>query len=163
MRKIGKKGMTLVEVIASLVILSIILAPITSIFYMGYKNYFVEHDRMMSQQTGKEVLNSIIEDLRAFENEHTKVDDITAKALIIKDSINFPGDEIVYRYDEVEKTILRNGSNLIDDSEVDITDFSVLETKPEGYDSSIIKISVTVRTGKSDEIQLLGSYRRRYK
>ncbi len=163
MRKIGKKGMTLVEVIASLVILSIILTPITSIFYMGYKNYFVENDTMTSQQAAKEVLNRIIEDLRVYENEHTKVDDITAKALIIKDSINFPGDEIVYTFEEDRKLILRNGLNLLDNDAVVITDFSVLETKPDGYDSSIIKISVTVRTGKSDEIKIEGSYRRKYK
>ncbi|OPZ92969.1 MAG: hypothetical protein BWY74_01349 [Firmicutes bacterium ADurb.Bin419] len=163
MRKIGKKGVTLVEVIASLVILGIILTPITSIFYMGYKNYFVENDRMTAQQAAKEVLNRIIKDLRVYENEYTQVDEVTGKSLIIKDFINFPGDELVYSYEEDRKLVLRNDVALIDNDAIVITDFSVLETKPDGYDSSLIKISVSVRTGKSDEIHLEGSYRRKYK
>lgn len=162
MRKIGKKGMTLVEVIASLVILSIILTPITSIFYMGYKSYFIENDRMKVQQAVKEVLNRIIEDLRVYENEHTKVDE-TGKSLIIKDLINFSGDGIVYLFEEDRKIILRNDVVLIDDSSVVITDFSVLEIKLDDYDSSIIKINIAARTEKSDEVRIEGSYRRKYK
>lgn len=163
MKKLGKKGLTLVEVIASLVILGIIMTPLTSIFYMGYKNYFVENDRMIAQQTAKEVLGSIIDDLRAYENENTKVDTITGKTLTIKDSINFPGDEIVYTYDENQNMVFRNATPQLDNTAILITGFSVQESIPLGFDSQVIKINVTVKTGKSEEINLEGSYRRKYK
>ncbi|WP_010252566.1 type IV pilus modification PilV family protein [Acetivibrio cellulolyticus] len=163
MKKIGKKGTTLVEVIASLVIVGIILTPITSIFYMGYKNYFVENDRMTAQQAAKDVLEIITKDLRFYENKYTEVDAITGKSLIIKDGTNFPGDEIVYSFDEGQKMILRNNVALLEDNTILITNFSVQEIKLSDYDSSLIKISVTVKSGKSDEINMEGSYRRKYK
>jgi prepilin-type N-terminal cleavage/methylation domain-containing protein len=77
MKNLGKKGVTLVEVIAAITILGIILTPLTSIFYMGYKNYFVENDRMTAQQSAKEVIDTIIGDLRLYENENTEVDTLS--------------------------------------------------------------------------------------
>lgn len=163
MKKLGKKGLTLVEVIASLAILGIIMTPLTSIFYMGYKNYFVENDRMTAQQTAKEVVGRIIDDLRAYENEYTEADTSSGKTLTIKDSVNFPEDTIVYTFEENQKMVFRNGTPLIDNPAVLITGFLVQETIPSGFDSYMIKISVTVKTGKSEEINLEGSYRRKYK
>ena len=163
MKNLGKKGVTLVEVIAAITIVGIILTPLTSIFYMGYKNYFVENDRMTAQQSAKEVIDTIIGDLRLYENENTEVDTLTGKSLTIKDSDNFPGDEIVYLFDEVQKKVLRNETYLLENSDILVTDFTVRETKPLGYDSSLIKIDVTIKIGKSEEISLEGSYRRKYK
>jgi hypothetical protein len=51
----------------------------------------------------------------------------------------------------------------LENSDILVTDFTVQETKPSGYDSSLIKINVTIKIGKSEEISLEGSYRRKYK
>jgi|GEM_PF-1896250 len=169
MKKLGNKGMTLVELIAAMTIMGIILTPITGIFYYGYSNYFVENDRMIAQQSAKEVVNKIINDLRVYENQFTEIDELEGRFLIIKDSVNFPeGEEIVYEYDEVQNMILRNGKNLLgeellDEIDVLVNDFYVKETKPEGYDSSIINIVVAVQKGKSDELSVEGVFRRKYK
>lgn len=163
MRIINRKGMTLVELIAAMTILGIILTPLTGIFYFGYRNYFIENDRMTAQQSAKEVLNKIIDDLRTYENAFTEIDTLTGKSLTIKDSVNFPEDEIVYLFDEEQKTVFKNGINILHNSDVFINDFSIQETKPLGYDSSLIKIVVTVQTGKSDEVSIEGSFRRKYR
>lgn len=163
MKKLGKKGLTLVEVITSLAILGIIMTPLTSIFYLGYRNYFVENDRMTAQQTAREVIGRIMDDLRAYENENTEVDLLTGRTLTIKDSVNFPEDLIVFTFDENERMVFRNGIPLIDNTAILITGFGVQETQPSGFDSHVIKITVTVKTGESEEIKLEGSYRRKYK
>ena len=165
MRKNSKKGMTLVELIAAMTILGIILTPLTGIFYFGYRNYFVENDRMTVQQSAKEVINKIINDLRVHENQLTQID--AGNSLKIKDSDYFPGNEIVYLFDEENKAILRNGISLIESSDIFITNFSIEEIESSNeelvYDSKLIKIVVTVQKGKSDEISIEGVYRSKYK
>ena len=165
MRKISKKGMTLVELIAAMTILGIILTPLAGIFYFGYRNYFVENDRMTAQQSAKEVINKIINDLRVHENQFTHID--ANNSLKIKDSDNFSGNEIVYLFDEEHKVILRNGINLLDSSDIFVTNFSAEEVEASEeeseYDSKLIKIVVTVQKGKSDETSIEGVYRRKYK
>lgn len=159
--KIKKRGMTLVELIVSMSIMGIILTPLASIFYFGYNNYFAEHDTMTAQQCAKEVLNSIIDDLRSYENQSTRIDILT-NSLIVRDSVDFPGNDIVYVYDEEQKTVLRNGNSLISDSETQVTNFSMKQVKPDDYDSSVIKIVITVCKGKGEEMTLEGNFRRKY-
>jgi prepilin-type N-terminal cleavage/methylation domain-containing protein len=156
MRKNTRKGMTLVELITAMTILGIILTPLTGIFYFGYRNYYVENDRMTAQQSAKEIVNIIINDLRAHENQFTQID--TDNSLKMQDS----DSEIVYVYDEEHKTILRNGISLTEDRDVLITNFSIEEIEQMEYDSNLIKIVVTVQKGKSDDISIEGVYRRKF-
>lgn len=156
MRKITRKGMTLVELIAAMTILGIILTPLTGIFYFGYRNYFVENDRMTAQQSAKEVVNIIINDLRAHENQFTQIDEDNSLKMQDSDS------EIVYFFDEEHKAILRNGISIIESSDVLITNFSIKEIEQMEYDSNLIKIVVTAQKGKSDDISIEGVYRRKY-
>jgi prepilin-type N-terminal cleavage/methylation domain-containing protein len=74
MRGLGQKGTTLTELIVALAILGIILSPISLVLYLGYKDFYSENNNMNAQQNAKEVLDKILEDLRMYENEHTKVD-----------------------------------------------------------------------------------------
>lgn len=163
MGKLGNKGVTLTELMAALAILGIILVPISFVFYTGYNNYFIENDEMTAQQKAKEALEMIILDLRMYENEYTAVDSV-AKSLMIKDSTNFPGEEIVYIYQPDEKKIYKNGAALFDEVEaMEVTGFEVEEIKPSDYDSSLINISIAVKTGRSETINLSGTFRRKAK
>lgn len=165
MKKIRNKGMTLVELIAAMTILGIILTPLTGIFYFGYRNYFVENDRMTAQQSAKEVINKIVNDLRVHENQFTQIG--ADNSLRIKDSDYFPENEIVYMFDEEHKAILRNGVSLIESNDIFILNFTIEEIQSSDeeleYDSNLIKIAVTVQKGKSDEISIEGVYRSKYK
>ncbi|MFZ5989585.1 MAG: type II secretion system protein [Bacillota bacterium] len=164
MRRLGKKGATLTELMASLAILSIILAPISLVFYLGYKNFFFENDVMAAQQRAKEVLDMINSDLRMFENEYTEVDNITKSSVIIKDAVHFPGEELIYTYSPDQKKIFKNGIAVFnEDEEVEVTGFEIEEVKPSDYDSSLININITVKVGKSDMVNLQSGFRRKAK
>ncbi len=66
----GKKGVTLAELIVSIGILGLILAPVSMIMYTGYKSYFVEENTTVTQEKARQAMDSIIEDLRRLEFEN---------------------------------------------------------------------------------------------
>jgi prepilin-type N-terminal cleavage/methylation domain-containing protein len=162
MQKLGQKGTTLVELIVSLAILSIILSPISLVIYLGYKDFYVESENMNAQQNAKEVLDKILEDLRMYENEHTKVDNSVVKTLIIKDNIHFPGDELIYTYLPDQKMVYRNSSPVLEGIETEVVDFGIEETIL-NYDTWVIDVDISIKVSKSDIIKLQTSYRTKVK
>jgi len=149
----GKKGTTLVELISAIAILGIILAPISLIMTRGYSSYLTESDTMLAQDKARELMDSIIKDLR--ENDSTDIDiklDETGKSyLYIKDGFT-------YKFTTVpEKKLTRtNGGNIT--VYTDITDFKVSMTT-EGYDGNIINIELSVSYKNGRSITFTSSYR----
>ncbi len=52
----SKKGMTLVEVIATVAIMAVIMIPISLIFTTAYSNFITESDKSIAQQSARAVL-----------------------------------------------------------------------------------------------------------
>jgi prepilin-type N-terminal cleavage/methylation domain-containing protein len=149
-----KKGLTLVEMLVALAIMGVLLVPVSMIFYSGYSNYYNENDDMISIQKSREVMDSIIEDLRMYENISTTVMD-EGSTLYIKEGM-------VFNYIPAKKMLYKNGAPLfMEQDQLIINDFHVEEIKPENYDSSLISISLKIKVGKGEEIVLENSYRRK--
>lgn len=160
MRKKNIKGVTFVELLATISIIGIIIVPISSVFYIGFKNYFMENEKMTANEKANEILDKIIEDLRKHENIHTFVNEETNDAIYIKDNINYPLDTVIYNYLRDEKKLYRNDVYLQDDLTT-IENFYVEELQEETYDSSIINISLSVKFKRVfSEVET--SYRRKY-
>jgi prepilin-type N-terminal cleavage/methylation domain-containing protein len=149
-----KKGLTLVEMLVALAIMGVLLVPVSMIFYSGYSNYYNENDDMISIQKSREVMDSIIEGLRMYENISTTVMD-EGSTLYIKEGL-------VFNYIPAKKMLYKNGTPLfMEQDPLIINDFHVEEIKPENYDSTLISISLRIKLGKGEEIVLENSYRRK--
>lgn len=150
------KGMTLIELIVSLSIMGIILAPISLVFYSGYGNFYNENDDMINIDKSREVMDSIITDLRMNESPSVAVSD-EGNTLFIK-------EDLIYTYSPDEKMLLKNGIPVFpDEVNASMNHFKVEEVKHSDYDSSLINIAFTLKVGRSEEITLQNSFRRKIK
>ncbi|NLD45706.1 MAG: prepilin-type N-terminal cleavage/methylation domain-containing protein [Clostridiaceae bacterium] len=162
MRKIGQKGTTLTELLVSIAILCIIMSPVYLVINTGYRYYFIENDNMLAKESSRIIMEKIIEDLRMYENEYTEAADPNGYILVIKDAGYFPENELIYTYFKDLKVLKRNGINVLDNPQVEVVAFSAVQ-EIQNYDSWIIEIGISVRTGKSDVINLQSSYRTKVK
>ena len=150
----GRKGLTLIELIVSLSIIGIILAPISLIFYSGYGNFYYENDDMINIEKSREVMDNMVTDLRMNESPSITVSD-EGNTLFIK-------EDLVYTYSQDGKMLLKNGIPVLPEGEkASMSSFKVEEVKPSDYDSKLINITFTLKVGRSREITLQNSFRRK--
>lgn len=150
----SRKGLTLIELIVSLSIMGIILAPISLIFYSGYSNFYYENDDMINIEKSREIMDNIITDLRMNESPSIAVSD-EGNTLFIK-------EDLVYKYSPEGKMLFKNGIPVIPEGEkANMSRFKVEEVKPSDYDNKLINITFTLKVGRSREITLQNSFRRK--
>lgn len=130
----NKKGMTLVEVVATVAILAIIMVPISLIFSTTYRNFNVESDKATAQESAREVLYGkgfyygsygVIGDLQRSNADLNKIkfDLLDVNNNNIGRSIAITGDDgITKRYS------FRSGILYY---EPDVTDLSVYNNNPD--------------------------------
>lgn len=127
-KKMGKKGVSLVELMAAMVILSLIMTPISYMLYVSYNTFYQENDRMKALQQGNDAMELIINDLRKYENQYTSVD-VTNEILTIKDNVHYPGSAIEYSYNSGQQRIDKNGSTVFTGNDVVVVEsFTVTQT-----------------------------------
>lgn len=162
MKNSNIKGTTLVEVLATIIILAVVLAPISMLFLVGYRNYFLENEKMIANQNVIEVMENITRDLRENENRYITVDNISNHVLEIKPIGDFPpGEELIYEYIPAQQILNRNGVSIFKDSKIRVTHFYVSEFTDENYDTSLIDISITIEYGQEGSATLRTYYRRK--
>ncbi|MCX7920415.1 MAG: hypothetical protein N3B21_00105 [Clostridia bacterium] len=150
----GKNGATLIEVVSTVAILFVVLAPLSLIFNTWYDDYYEENYRVMLQKRSMETMQQIMQDLRMFADGNTAVVDSGTK-LFIK------GD-LIYSYSPYQKKLFKNSTSVFLDSEtIEVTAFNVEETSVPDNDSSLINITITLKTKRNIEITLQNSYRRK--
>ncbi len=162
MRKVDKRGTTMVELMVAIAILSMIMLPVYVVLSMGYEQFYIENSNMQAQKSAREIIDMILEDLRMGENEFTEADNSSGRLLTIKDSFHFADDELIYSYLPEQNMIYKNDIPILEGDGVKVVNFNVEQTIMD-YDSWIIEISISVKTEKSDVISLKSSYRTKVK
>lgn len=112
----NEKGMTLLEILASIVILSIVIISIFSIMNSTSKQQKEQIKEVQQIQSGAYILKQITKDLR----KSNSVDDITG-FVIFNNDIN-PGNSIKYEYKKILGELYRN--DILIGTEIE--DFSII-------------------------------------
>lgn len=183
----SKKGMTLVEVIATVAIMAAIMVPISLIFTTAYSNFITESDKSTAQKSARAVLygkglygNGLISygvmgDLQRSNVGGSKIkigdgDTNRGNSISILDNSNSPiqtykfdGSKLKYIYindkgSTVEEDYFENDPS--DKKEVKVLDF-IVEKKEKGtdIDNDLVEVYIEVECGKSGKIALESSYR----
>ena len=152
----GKKGMTLIELMAASSIMLIVIVPICLMLNVWYKNYDIQNDTWLAQREARKIMDGIIEDLRKNENGKIAVGGNNT-ILHIEDSDG--NDVVVYMYSDTDKKVLKNGIAFFDDDQVQVTGFNALEEPDANYDNKLINITLKVKAVHSEEISLQNNYR----
>ncbi len=182
----SKKGMTLVEVIATVAIMAVIMIPISLIFSTAYSNFITESDKSMAQKSARAVLYGkglygdglisygVIGDLQRSNVSGDKIllgNLVTNKYHSISISDN---NGLLYKYslkgNKVEYIYWDSSGNLVKEDylneksvykkDVKVLDFVVEEIgKGTNIDNDLIKVYIKVECGKSGPIELESSYR----
>ncbi|MCX7747382.1 MAG: prepilin-type N-terminal cleavage/methylation domain-containing protein [Clostridia bacterium] len=158
MKRLGNKGTTLIELLTAVTILCIITAPLLLVLFSGYNSYYMENDRMLAQKMGRELMEMIMRDIRMNEGENGNS--------MVEDSGNTLriSDTLIYTYHSLQKKILKNEEAVLSENQnVQVLSFHAEETKPDGYDSFLVSVSLKVKVGRSEEVSLSSSYRRKSK
>ncbi len=160
---LGKKGTSLVELLISIAILGVIMVPISTVLYQGFKNYFVENDMLIATQRAREAMDKLIEDIRMNDSSNISIEDSGKILNIVKgDPIK---EDLIYELETVGgiNVLLRNTQNVFKPEEnISILEFKAqIQEKTVDYDSQIIKVILGIKVGKSDPVTLEGSYRRK--
>lgn len=184
----SNKGISLVEVIATVAIMAIIMVPISLIFITSYTNFISESDKAVAEQCAREVLYGkgissygVMGDLErsSASKNRIKLEDNfeTGKYRIIKitDSAGSTGTQKIYRFDKDERKLFYDDGSgekdffdqesSINNHTIEVIDF-VAEYKSKGtvinkaeIDTDVVIISATVLCGKSGNIKVESSYR----
>lgn len=149
----SKKGLSMIEVIVTVVILGVILTPITVMLSSWYKSFFKESDIEMVQMRSNEVMQAIMGDLRVYGDQNSTVQD-GGNTLYIKNGLT-------YTYSLADQKLLCSGVDVINNTNLLVIYFHVSERKPSGYDSSLIDIELKIATQKGEEVDLKNSYRKK--
>lgn len=180
----SNKGLSLVEVIATVAIMAIIIIPISLVFTTSYSNFNIESDKAAAQKAAREVLYGkgfssygVMGDL---ERSNAGSDKITIGD-IIDASVNSisilddAGVKKIYYYNQATQE-LKYKNELTDEN------YFLNETSTNGraiivkkfdvkkitrgttidsviLDTDIIRVTVTVECGRSGNITLESSYR----
>ncbi len=168
------KGATLTEVIITVAILMIIMAPISLIFITSYTSYINENDKATAQQSAREILygNSInsygiLSDLERsgamskdiYIDGVTDDIDVSGTSLLIKNITS--GEEKKYIFEPGEKGKLTNGAGVIyNDPSVIVDAFVVQKLKRNSEnDCDSLKILIEVHCGNSGKVSYESTYR----
>ncbi|MDP4180212.1 MAG: type II secretion system protein [Bacillota bacterium] len=158
----GKKGSSLVELLVSLAILSVIMAPISMVLYSGFNTYYIENDVLMATQRAREEIDAIVEDIRSNDSQYLSIEDDGKTLNIIKN--NPDKEDLVYKLsvDDGEKVLLKNDTPVFKpEDKIILLDFNAVQYRQADYDSSIVKVALSLKVGKSDPISIERSYRRK--
>ena len=164
-----QKGVTLVELVTTVAILAIIIAPISLVFNIGYSQFFKESDNVIAQEGARQIfygngINTygIMGDLARCNNLATTTSGIS---ILIGDE---PSNLKAYSFDNTSKKILLNGVNYFDNTDkkdVKVSSFSAI-TIDAGQiidgnvtDTKVITVYAEVSYGRSNIIKLSNSYR----
>ncbi|MEN8907075.1 MAG: prepilin-type N-terminal cleavage/methylation domain-containing protein [Clostridiales bacterium] len=150
----NNKGYTLIEVITTVSILLIIIGPVTLVFDTWYKNFYIDNSSVLLDQKSRDIMDSILTDLRMDSNETSTSQDDN-KTLFINDSLK-------YEFNSLENKLLRNGESVLNNTNIQVIDFNVKEEKPEGYDTNIIKIYIKLKSDYDVEVELESTFRKKY-
>ena len=150
--KFNNKGYTLVEVMTTITLLLIVIAPITIMFNMWYKNFHEDNAKVYLHQKARDIMGDLIQDLRRYSNAETRCDDI--HTIYINDSF-------VYHYDEEEDKLLLNNNDVILNEEIKMVEFSAVEETGEDGVSSIIKIGFKLTSSNDTEVSLSTIFRKK--
>jgi prepilin-type N-terminal cleavage/methylation domain-containing protein len=157
-----RKGTSLVELLVSIAILGVIMVPISTVLYQGFRSYYVESDIMISTQKAREVMDKIIEDIRMNDSPDINIEDSGRTLNIVKD--NPLKEDLVYKLTTIAgNSVLLRNSELVfkPEDNIILLEFNAKNERPMDYDSQIIKITLGIKVGKSDPVTLESSYRRK--
>jgi hypothetical protein len=149
---LNKKGYTLIEVISTISILFIILAPIILVFNTWYNNFYIDNSKVFLDQKLRDTMDYILSDLRKYGNiNSTSKND--NKSLYIDDSLE---------YTFIDGTLYKNDEIFFEDNNIEIVNFTVEEVKPENYDTSVIKIYIKLVSDYDIESELESIYKKKF-
>jgi Tfp pilus assembly protein PilE len=154
-----ENGMTVVELVLTLFILGIVMIPLSYLLNTSYIIYYEENDKMSCLTEVNDAMQMIIDDIRKNDEYRSTQSTIivSPSALTITTT-----PAITFEYDVPTKKILRSGVSIFSgNNQTEILAFSVNEKKPAGYDTGVIDITITAKCGKSENITLTNSYRRK--
>jgi len=149
------KGLTLVELLLSMALMSIIMVSISSLFLIQYRSASAEIKKAEMQANARQSINMIISDLRRSEAESSIYDENGVLKKIADSEKLIINNEIIYYVDN--NVLKRNGVDVCKN----IKKFSILERSENGV--NVIDIDITIGIGNitKDDILVNGSYRRK--
>lgn len=171
----SEKGFTLIELVATLALLSIVIVPISAVFIQGTRGYDTENRAAIQQDTVREAMNDIMIELGQHEFE-SKTYDVDKDLLSILDGttkvkVGVSGNtqltlkdttkDIKYSWANGQQILNKTISPNTDPTKTweNITGFSVSEVL--NGDSGIVTVEITSQIGTNKEFKLRNSYRRK--
>ncbi|WEG11457.1 prepilin-type N-terminal cleavage/methylation domain-containing protein [Pullulanibacillus sp. KACC 23026] len=107
----GNQGLTLVEVMATLVILSIVLVMITSIHLLGLKEYNVQSQNLKNQDNVRLAMSLLTKQIRSVDLSDLTVDENNTPANPYDNSLKFVKENVTYK--EGTSAINKNGQPVV--------------------------------------------------
>lgn len=167
MKFMNSKGVTLTELMVSIAIIGVIMAPLSLVFYTGYNNYFIENDTMNTQQNARDAMDGIINDFRKFENFNKKysASNELIKLVTVANQLDIKcgtQDTQIITYYFLNSRIMKrmpDGSEFVFCN--DVVSFTAEEINTSQHDSNIINIAIQVKTGHGETTTVQNSYRRK--
>ncbi len=170
----AEKGATLTEVIITVALLMIIMAPISLIFVTAYSSYIEENDKAAAQQGAREILygnsinfHGILGELErsGAASKDVLIDDVTedidatGSRIIIKNTDS--GEEKRFVFVPGEDGKITNGAGVSYNEPSIIVDGFVVEKLKRNAlnDGDRLKITVVVHCGNSESVSYTSTYR----
>lgn len=136
----NQRGLTLVELLASLVLISIVLVMVSSIHLMGIKQYSVQSQDVKNQDQVRLAMAMVTNDIRQASDVEVDQDSTT---LMNQLTLQIGARTIVYSQNQ--NSLLKNGQPLISG----IQQFNVTQT---GKEVSLSVVSIPNQDGKSETL-----------
>ena len=115
-----QKGMTLIELVIGLGLMSMVLAVLYAIFFTGLKSFDRQMENANSQTTARQTLSYIGREIRRADKIEVDVDNKGLK-------VEYGGSEIKYEFDQLNKILYRIKNGTKNPMIEGIKDFNIEE------------------------------------